>query len=62
VTAKGDADDFRSASESAPRHLDVLGRDAVNAFRGSGPSEEQGVALSSASVVEYDVTGQRSLT
>jgi quinol monooxygenase YgiN len=37
-------------------------QEAVNAFRGSGPSEEQGVALSSASVVEYDVTGQRSLT
>lgn len=37
-------------------------QEAVNAFRGSGPGEEQGVALSSASVAEYDVTGQRSLT
>lgn len=35
---------------------------AVNNFRGGGPSEEQGMALSSASVVEYDVTAQRSLT
>jgi quinol monooxygenase YgiN len=37
-------------------------QDAVEAFRGSGPSADQGAALSSASVVEYDVTGQRSLT
>jgi hypothetical protein len=35
---------------------------AVDAFRGSGPTEEQGAALSSASVVEYDVTGRRSLS
>jgi quinol monooxygenase YgiN len=37
-------------------------QDAVDAFRGSGPSEEQGAALASASVVEYDVTGRRSLS
>jgi quinol monooxygenase YgiN len=37
-------------------------QDAVDAFRGSGSSEEQGAALSSASVVEYDVTGRRSLS
>jgi quinol monooxygenase YgiN len=35
---------------------------AVEAFRGSGPSEAQGAALSSASVGEYDVTGHRELT
>ena len=37
-------------------------QDAVDAFRGSGPTEEQGAALSSASVVEYDVSGRRSLS
>lgn len=37
-------------------------REAVERFRGSGPGEEQGAALLSASVAEYDVTGERSLT
>ncbi|MCZ8381068.1 antibiotic biosynthesis monooxygenase [Mycobacterium sp. CPCC 205372] len=35
---------------------------AVEAFRGSGPSDEQGAAILSASVAEYDVTGTRSLS
>jgi len=35
---------------------------AVETFRGSGPSEEQGAALVSASVAEYDVAQSRSLT
>lgn len=35
---------------------------AVDAFRGSGPSDEQTSAVSSATVVEYDVTGERRLT
>lgn len=35
---------------------------AVEAFRGAGPSEEQGAAMLSASVAEYDVAGVRSLT
>ena len=34
---------------------------AVEAFRGSGPSGEQTQAIVSASVVEYDVTDERSL-
>ena len=34
----------------------------VDAFRGSGPSEEQGAAMLAASVAEYDVTNVRSLT
>jgi quinol monooxygenase YgiN len=34
---------------------------AVEAFRGSGPSDEQGAAIRSASVSEYDVAGERSL-
>ncbi|KAA0096171.1 antibiotic biosynthesis monooxygenase [Mycolicibacterium sp. P1-18] len=35
---------------------------AVEAFRGSGPSDDQGAALLSASVAEYDVTTERFLT
>jgi quinol monooxygenase YgiN len=35
---------------------------AVDAFRGSGPSDEQTSAVISATVVEYDVTGERRLT
>jgi quinol monooxygenase YgiN len=34
---------------------------AVEAFRGSGPSDEQGAAIRAASVAEYDVDGERSL-
>jgi quinol monooxygenase YgiN len=34
---------------------------AVDAFRGSGPSEEQGAAMLSASVAEYDVANVRPL-
>jgi quinol monooxygenase YgiN len=34
----------------------------VEAFRGSGPSEEQGAAMLAASVDEYDVVHVRSLT
>jgi quinol monooxygenase YgiN len=34
---------------------------AVEAFRGSGPSDEQGSAIRAASVAEYDVEGERSL-
>ena len=35
---------------------------AVEAFRGSGPSEEQSVAMLSASVAEYDIADARSLS
>jgi quinol monooxygenase YgiN len=34
---------------------------AVDAFRGSGPSDEQGAAMRSASVAEYDVADVRSV-
>jgi quinol monooxygenase YgiN len=34
---------------------------AVEAFRGSGPSDEQGAAMRSASVAEYDVADVRSV-
>ena len=35
---------------------------AVDAFRGSGPSDEQGAAIVAAAVAEYDVGDERSLT
>ncbi|HXO52810.1 MAG TPA: antibiotic biosynthesis monooxygenase, partial [Mycobacterium sp.] len=35
---------------------------AVEAFRGSGTSDEQGAAILAASVTEYDVGEIRSLT
>lgn len=34
----------------------------VEAFRGSGPGDEQGAAMLAASVAEYDVADVRSLT
>jgi hypothetical protein len=34
---------------------------AVEAFRGSGPSDEQGAVIRAASVAEYDVGDERSL-
>jgi quinol monooxygenase YgiN len=34
---------------------------AVEAFRGSGPSDEQGAAIRAASVAEYDIGDERSL-
>jgi quinol monooxygenase YgiN len=34
---------------------------AVEAFRGSGPSDEQGASIVTASVAEYDVEGERTL-
>lgn len=36
-------------------------RAAVQAFRGSGPSDEQSAAMLSAWVVEYDIADARSL-
>lgn len=35
---------------------------AVEAFRGSGPSDEQSAAMLAASVAEYDIADVRSLT
>ena len=35
---------------------------AVESFRGSGPSDEQGAAMLAASVAEYDVADVRALT
>jgi len=49
-----------------PGRIDILERweshGAVEAFRGSGPSDEQASAMLAASVAEYDVADVRSLT
>jgi quinol monooxygenase YgiN len=37
-------------------------RDSVEAFRGSGPAEEQSDMIVTASVSEYDVSGEHGLT
>ena len=37
-------------------------QDAVEAFRGSGPGDEQAAMIVSASVSEFDVSGERRLT
>ena len=34
---------------------------AVEAFRGSGPSDDQGAAIVAASVAEYDIRDERTL-
>ncbi len=36
-------------------------RAAVETFRGNGPSDDQGAAMLSASVAEYDIAEERSL-
>jgi len=59
--------DFTIAADLVdPGRIDVFERwesqADVEAFRGSGPSEEQGAAVLSASVAEYDVASVRSLT
>ena len=35
---------------------------AVEAFRGSGPSDDQGAAVIAAEMAEYDVVAERSLS
>ena len=55
-----------SADLIDPARINVFERwesqEAVEAFRGSGPSDDQGDAIVSASVAEYDVGGRRNLT
>ncbi|OBG27231.1 putative quinol monooxygenase [Mycobacterium sp. 852002-51057_SCH5723018] len=55
-----------SADLVDPNRIDIFehweSRAAVEAFRGSGPTDEQQGAIVSASVSEYDVGAQRRLT
>lgn len=65
--AAGGCLDFAiSADLVDERRINVLERwdtqESVEAFRGSGVSEEQGAAIRSASVSEYDIAAERALT
>jgi quinol monooxygenase YgiN len=63
--AAGCLDFSISADLLEPGRINVFERwqtqAAVEAFRGSGPSDEQGTAIRAGSVAEYDVGGERSL-
>ncbi len=64
--APGCLDFSLSADLLEPGRINILERwesqAAVEAFRGSGPSDEQGAAILAAAVAEYDVGDERSLT
>ncbi|GAC1396812.1 MAG: antibiotic biosynthesis monooxygenase [Mycobacterium sp.] len=63
---KGCLDFSLSADLVVPGRVNILERwesvTAAEAFRGSGPSDEQGAAILAASVAEYDVREERSLS
>jgi quinol monooxygenase YgiN len=63
--ARGCLDFAISADLVDPSRINVYERwesqSAVEAFRGSGPSDEQGAAMISASVSEFDVAAERTL-
>ena len=63
--AAGCLDFAISADPLEPGRINIFERwesqAAVDAFRGSGPSDEQGSAIRDASVAEYDVEGERTL-
>lgn len=63
--ARGCLDFSLSADLLEPGRVNIFERwestAAVEAFRGNGPSDEQGAAIRTASVAEYDISGQRSL-
>ena len=63
--AEGCLDFAISADAIDPGRINILERwvsaAAVEAFRGSGPSDDQGAVIVSGSVAEYDVAEERSL-
>jgi quinol monooxygenase YgiN len=65
-TATGCLDFVISADLLDPGRINVYerweSRSAVEAFRGGGPSDEQGAAILSASVSEFDLAAQRTLS
>lgn len=64
--ASGCLDFAVSADLIDPRRINIFERWAsradAEAFRGSGPSDDQQAAVLSATMVEYDTCGERSLT
>lgn len=64
--AAGCLDFALSADLLEPGRINIFERwesqAAVEAFRGGGPSDEQGAAIRAASVAEYDIGDGRSLT
>ena len=64
--APGCLDFSLSADVIEPGRINIFERwesqAAVEAFRGSGPSDEQGTAIVSAAMAEYDVTAERNLS
>jgi quinol monooxygenase YgiN len=65
-SAPGCLDFVISADLLDPRRINVFERwdtqDAVEAFRGSGPSDAQTDMIVSASVSEYDISAEHSIT
>ena len=65
-SAPGCLDFALSADLVDPGRINVFERwetqEAVEAFRGSGPSDDQSAAMLGASVYEYDIGDVRSLT
>ena len=63
--APGCLDFSLSADLLEPSRVNIFERwesvAAVQAFRGSGPSDEQGAAVRTASVAEYDISDERRL-
>jgi quinol monooxygenase YgiN len=63
--ARGCLDFAISADPIEPGRINIFERwesqAAAETFRGAGPSDEQGTALVSATVSEYDVSEERSL-
>jgi hypothetical protein len=59
--AAGCLDFAISADAVDPGRINIFER-WVEAFRGGGPSDEQGAAIRAASVAEFDASNERSLT
>lgn len=63
--APGCLDFAVSADPIEPGRINVFERwesqGAVEAFRGNGPSDEQGAAIVAATVCEYDISEERKL-
>ena len=65
-SARGCLDFAISADLTDPERINIFERwesqDAVEMFRGSGPSDEQGAQIRSAAMAEYVVDGTRQLS